>query len=235
MKAYTRKYNVTTMWEIVPGRLESAMQRAGVNQSQLAAAVGVKQPSIGRLLSGETKTTRALELIASTLGTTPEYLKGEADDPTLSDERAAITIRVPVKNPDLVEISELDVSYGLGAAFIHDAPVKSKLRTFSRSWVRQFTDSPFETLFWATSNGTSMMPAILENDTLLIDTTQNSPRMWDQFWAIDMHGMGMIKSLRPAKEGAMRIISINPDFPEEVAYDGEMNVVGRVVAIVRKV
>jgi hypothetical protein len=40
----------------------------------------VKQPSIGRLISGETKTTRALDLIASALGTTPAYLKGETSD-----------------------------------------------------------------------------------------------------------------------------------------------------------
>jgi transcriptional regulator with XRE-family HTH domain len=69
------------MWEIVPENLIAAMQRAGMNQSQLANAVGVKQPSIGRLISGETKTTRALDLIASALGTTPAYLKGETSDP----------------------------------------------------------------------------------------------------------------------------------------------------------
>jgi phage repressor protein C with HTH and peptisase S24 domain len=80
-----------------------------------------------------------------------------------------------------------------------------------------------------------MMPAILDSDILLIDTTQQSPRMWDQFWAIEMHGLGMIKSLRPAKDGGMRLVSVNPDFRDELAYDGEMNVIGRVVAIVRKV
>lgn len=50
-----------------------------------------------------------------------------------------------------------------------------------------------------------------------------------------MHGMGMIKALRPSKDGGMRMISINADFPEEVAYDCEINVIGGVGAIVRKV
>jgi phage repressor protein C with HTH and peptisase S24 domain len=45
----------------------------------------------------------------------------------------------------------------------------------------------------------------------------------------------MIKSLRPSKDGGMRLVSVNPDFRDEIAYDGEMNVIGRVVAIVRKV
>jgi hypothetical protein len=47
--------------------------------------------------------------------------------------------------------------------------------------------------------------AILDSDILLIDTTQKSPKMWDQFWAIEMHGLGMIKSLRPSKDGGVRL------------------------------
>ncbi len=136
---------------------------------------------------------------------------------------------------DTVELPELDVAYGMGSTYIHDAPVKFQMRTFSRAWVRQFTGSPFDRLYWATGNGTSMMPAILDNDILLIDKAQQTPRMWDQFWAVEMHGLGMVKALRPGREGAMRLISINPDWPEELAYDGEMTVIGRVVAIVRKV
>lgn len=227
------------MWEIVPENLIAAMHRAGMNQSQLAEAVGVKQPSIGRLISGETKTTRAIEQIARALGTTAAYLKGETDEDAggVGDRRPSYRGPPiePAKSLDTVELAEFDVAYGLGGAYIHDAPARSKMRTFSRAWVRQFTDSPFESLFWATGNGPSMMPAILDNDILLIDTMQRTPRMWDQFWAVEMHGLGMIKALRPGKDGAMRILSINPDFPEEVAYDGELNVIGRVVAIVRKV
>lgn len=222
------------MWEIMPERLKEAMEVAGINQSQLAEAVGVKQPSIGRLLSGETKTTRAIEQIANTLNTTASYLKGE------TTEICGVKTSLPVpaiksgKSSDTIEIAEFNISYGLGATFIDDAHVKSKARVFSRSWVRQFTEAQFDALFWATGNGISMMPAILDNDILLIDTSQQTPRMWDQIWAIDMGGMGMIKSLRPKKDGGMRIISLNPDWPEDTAYDGEMNVIGRVVAIVRK-
>lgn len=224
------------MWEIVPENLIAAMQRAGMNQSQLANAVGVKQPSIGRLISGETKTTRALDLIASALGTTSAYLKGETSDPQGGAPAELPVQRLIVEaNPDAVEIAEFNVSYGLGATYIHDAPAQQTMRTFSRTWVRQFTSAPIDQLFWATSSGTSMMPAILDSDILLIDTTQKSPKMWDQFWAIEMHGLGMIKSLRPSKDGGVRLVSVNPDFRDEIAYDGEMNVIGRVVAIVRKV
>lgn len=222
------------MADVVGSRLAALIQERRTSQSAIARTINVSQPTIGRLISGETPETGKLLELARALNTTPEYLVGETDDPRPGGAAAAVSNKGS-PDPDVVELAEFNVSYGLGGAYIHDLPAKAKMRTFSRNWVRQFTDSPFDKLFWATGNGTSMMPAILENDILLVDTEQRTPRMWDQFWAIDMHGMGMIKALRPGKEGAMRILSINPDWPEETVFDGEMNIVGRVVAIVRKV
>jgi hypothetical protein len=40
MNSYSLPYNRVFMWEIVPENLIAAMQRAGMNQSQLANAVG---------------------------------------------------------------------------------------------------------------------------------------------------------------------------------------------------
>lgn len=222
------------MAELIPARLTELRKAAGFSQAELARRVGIGQSSANRLEKGGTRNPREIIEIARVLGTTPEYLTGETDDlsSTAVHERQMAFRAEPT---DTVELEEFDVSYGLGANYIHETALVSRKRVFSRAWIRQFTELPFSELFWATGNGTSMMPAILENDILLIDTQQRTPRMWDQFWAIDMHGMGMIKALRPGREGAMRIVSINKDFKEELAYDGEMNVVGRVVAIVRKV
>lgn len=218
-------------------RIRELLEAKGHSQSALARAIGVSPQAINKLVKGGTTETAHLYQIARFLGTSPEYLTGETDDPSpqsLADSRVPFKGAQP-EQTDTVELQEFDVSFGLGGAYIHDTPVTGKKRVFSRAWIRQFTDSPMEALFWATGNGTSMMPAILDQDIILVDTMQRTPRMWDQYWAIDMHGMGMIKALRPGKDGAMRILSINPDWPEEVAYDGEMNVVGRVVAITRKV
>lgn len=233
------------MADIVGARLEKLIQDRRTSQSALARELGISQPTIGRLISGDTRETGKIIELARALQTTPEYLIGETDDDGpgarvvvtgTSDMRSGYRAEPAAEvRSDTVELAEFNVSYGMGGSYIHDADVRSRLRTFSRAWIRQFSDSPFDHLFWATSNGISMMPAILDHDILLIDTMQKTPRMWDQFWAIDMHGMGMIKALRPAKDGAMRILSINPDWPEEIAHDGEMNVIGRVVAIVRKV
>lgn len=176
--------------------------------------------------------------IARALSTTPEYLTGETDDP---NPLGVADRRLEFKGPqlevgDAVELQEFDVSYGLGATFIHDAPVEGKKRLFSRSWIRQFTDSPFDTLMWGKGVGDSMAPTIQDADVVLIDTHDRTPMFWDKLWAVEVGGMGAIKRLRPTKDGSgMRLISSQPDTPEEVVYDGEMNVIGRVVAIVRKV
>ncbi|MCB2051793.1 MAG: helix-turn-helix transcriptional regulator, partial [Novosphingobium sp.] len=78
-------------------------------------------------------------------------------------------------------------------------------------------------------------PTIQDADVILIDTAQRTPRIWDKLWAMEMGGMGMIKRLRPTKDGqGIRLLS-DGGLPEEIAFDGEMTIVGRVVAIVRKV
>lgn len=223
---------------IVPDRLQAALQRRGISGAELARRAGISSSMVGKLTRGEARGSVHIYEIARELGTTPAYLSGDSDDPEdaggMAEHRLAYR-GPPVERADTVDLAEFNVAYGLGGSYIHDLPVEARQRTFSRSWIRQFTEADFADLFWATGNGTSMMPAILDSDLLLIDTSQRTPRMWDQYWAIDMHGMGMIKALRPGKDAAMRIMSINPDWPEELAYDGEMNVVGRVVAIVRKV
>lgn len=219
-------------------RLAALRKELDISQEELARRTGSTQPSINRLEGGGTERPRNLVAIARELQCSPEYLLGETDDPSplagMKDKRLSYGHEPAHKSSDLVELAEFDVAYGLGATYIHDEPQRAEMRTFSRAWIRHFTKSPVSKLFWATGSGTSMTPVIQENDLVLIDTDQQTPRMWDHLWAIEMHGMGMIKALRPGKDGAMRIISLNPSFPEEVAVDGEMNVVGRVVAVVRK-
>lgn len=83
------------------------MTERGLTQSELARRVGVKQPSIGRLLSGQTRSTSVLVEIARELGTTPGYLTGEIDhpqagsaQPELSDDEAQLLEKLRSLSPD---------------------------------------------------------------------------------------------------------------------------------------
>lgn len=225
------------MWEIQPERLRAAMGRAAANQSQLADAVGLKQPSIGRLLSGETKTSRALNAIAAYLRTTPQYLVGETDDP--STNAAALPAHSPPTavddyDPDLVNIHEIDLSMGMGLSYL-DVPITRTVRTFDRNWLRHYTHTNPDRIFFCEGIGNSMEPYIHSRDLLLIDSSEPSIRMSDQIWACAYGNCGTVKRLRPMPDGSVKMIAENPSVPDEVAYDGELHLIGRVVAIVRKI
>lgn len=226
------------MAELRSERIAELIRSKGLNQSEVARRVGISQPSIGRLISGETRESGKLLELARALETTPEYLVGATDDPNIDavgEKRLAFRGAEP-QAADTVELEEFDVSYGLGASYIHDTPVTGRRRVFSRAWIRNFTESPFEYLFWGTGVGDSMTPTIQDADVVLIDTFDRTPRFMDKLWAIEYGGLGAIKRLRPTADGTgMRLLSSAPDVPEETAYDGELTIIGRVVAVVRKV
>jgi phage repressor protein C with HTH and peptisase S24 domain len=220
------------MWEIDPLRLSEAMDRAGLNQSQLADRVGVKQPSIGRLLSGETKTTRALDLIARALGTSPAYLKGEVDDPTTD---APPLPAVAERDDRVLEIPVIDLAYGMGGTYLDDVDANVRSEPFPLSFIRRYTKAKAEDLVIADGLGDSMAPTIGSNDQMLIDRSIDTLRVADQIWAFSFGGVGMVKRLRPRPDGSIAILSDNPAVPEDRAVDDELFLIGRVVAIVRKV
>lgn len=78
-----------------------------------------------------------------------------------------------------------------------------------------------------------MAPALLDSDLLPIHTSEQTIRLADKNWAVSFYGSGTVKRLRQTREG-VKIMSDNPAISEEVATDGELHVLGRVVAIVRK-
>ncbi|HZV57724.1 MAG TPA: S24 family peptidase [Sphingobium sp.] len=208
------------------------MEALDMSQAELARRVGLKQPTIFKLLSGDSRGSAYLHVIARELGTTPAYLLCETDDPT----EGAIPPPSPAvlkEQLDLVEVREIDLKFGMGATDL-DVPVTTAMRHFSRAWVRQYTRASPEHLYFAQGIGDSMSPTILDSDLLLIDTSERSLRVSDKIWAVAFGNSGMVKRLRPMPDGSVKILSDNPTVPPDVAHDGEMHVLGRVVGIVRK-
>ena len=65
----------------VGSRIKERLKAKDMSQAELARRVGVRQSTINELVRGESQSSKHLHQIARHLGTTPEYLSGETDDP----------------------------------------------------------------------------------------------------------------------------------------------------------
>lgn len=210
----------------------------GLTQVELAKKVGVSQPFIKKIESGETSSSTYIYKLAQALETSVEYITDETDDSSsiinqINEAANSINEIVKKNRLDLVEITELDLSLGMGGLAFMDHEIETRTISLSRTWIANFTTSRPEKLYFVRGMGDSMNPTIQDGDICLIDTSQTAPNMSDKIWAITFYGGGQIKRLRHIKDG-YKIMSDNPNISDEIAMDGEMTVIGRVVAVMRK-
>ena len=224
-------------------RIQQRLRAMGMNISQLARAVEISPQAMRKIVNGDTANTARIYQIAKALKTSPEYLACETDDaaprPELNDSRRGLET-IPGElgnasdNKDIIAVHEIDLSLGMGMTYL-DVPIKEKVRWFDRQWLRDYTGVSPAKLFCAQGIGNSMAPYIESNDLLFIDTAQDTVRMSEQVWAITYGNCGAVKRLFPMADGSVKMRSDNPAVSDEIAYDGELQVIGRVVAIMRKI
>ncbi|WP_163000318.1 XRE family transcriptional regulator [Sphingobium yanoikuyae] len=211
----------------------------GLSQTDLAEAIGTTLNNMGKLERGDRRLHQDwIEKIANALSVEPHVLitphHGSANNVGAIKQDRAELEHGSRDDPEELEIQQWDIAYGMGAGGYVDIPVTGETYRFSESWIRQFTRAPASKLFFATGTGDSMSPTILDSDIVLIDTSEHEVRMADRIWAAAYGQAGIIKRLRPMPNGSVKILSDNQNVAPETAYDGELHVVGRVVAIVRK-
>jgi len=224
---------------IIGQRLKERIDAARTSQAALAAAIGVTPQAISKMVNGATTDTAKLYQIARFLKTTPEYLTGESDAPRpnrTSEDRLPYKGLPTEPKPGIVEVASIDLNFGLGAAFMDQEVVEYQVEKmqFPGDWLRSITSSPPNQLYWTRGVGNSMEPAISDGDVILIDRSKVGSTFGDLYWAIAYGQTGMIKRLRPMPDGSVKILSDNPSVPPEVAYDGELHIFGRVVAVIKR-
>lgn len=151
-----------------------------------------------------------------------------------ADTELARTPESMAEELDAVLLPEVGIFYSMGGGSdIEDFPVIRHV-PFSRCWLASLTKSAPDKLFVARGDGDSMMPAIQDQDIVIIDRGQKSIRSQDRVWAIIYGGLGMIKRLRVLPGGQLQISSDNPNVSPFEAADDEAFLVGRVIAVVRR-
>lgn len=205
-----------------------------MSQTELARRVGLSQPTINNLIHRSKVGSKHLHRIARELQTTPAYLSGETDDPA-EGALPAPTADSIAEQLDAVMIPEVNVALSMGGgSALEDFPIVQMV-PFSRAWLRGLTNSPADQLMVARGDGDSMMPTILDQDLVIIDRAQNTPRQQDRIWALSYGGWGMIKRLRALPDGSLQINSDNAAVTPIHAVEGEAQVIGRVVGVVRRI
>lgn len=239
------------MAEVIGARIKALISDRRTSQSAVAAACGMTQPSIARLIDGTTRETGKLLELAEALKTTPEYLVGYTDDAEVPDggdamraavrevalARASSTAKSDTADEDhrgMVRVKELDLALGLGGQFL-EGPYEYREVDFPGDWLRQFSSAPPDLLHFVRGKGDSMYPTIMDGDVCLLDTSRRRLDEQDALWAVSFGDLGMIKRLRKMPDGSVKIMSDNKEVSDELATDGELYLWARCVGVFRKV
>lgn len=212
---------------IIGARVLERLEAIGSSQAALARAIEVSPQAISKIVSGATRETSKLHQIARFLQTTPEYLSGETSVAVSTDVRGVAA----EEDSETVEIDSIDLAYGMGGSFLDSDAVEVEKKRFPLSYIREFTESPPHLITIARGIGDSMTPTIQDRDVVLIDRAQTdiSVALGDRIWAVVFGGIGMIKRVRPLPDGTVRLSSDNAYVSDEIATDGDLFIIGRVV------
>ncbi len=204
----------------------------GLSQSELARRANVSQATIAKLEKGFTSGSSHLHRIARELGTTPQYLSGETDDPS-EGALPAPTPEQVAEQLGVVLVPELALGYSMGGGSVFTEFQQLGVVPFQKAWLRGRAGGKFSDLFVARGEGDSMEPTLRDGDIILIDTSQKEVNRQDAIWALSYGELGMIKRVRKLPNGGYQINSDNRSVSPIDAYDGEMQVIGRVIWIGR--
>jgi phage repressor protein C with HTH and peptisase S24 domain len=216
--------------------INALTEYAGVTVTEVARRAKIDPETLRKPTKGLTdyrlsqRTMEKLQAAYPEFPGWPGYAAAEARPTYRSQEPIPL---FGVAQPDLVPVREIDLSYGMGATYL-DVPVTEEVHHFPRAWLRRYTRSAPDKLFFAQGIGDSMEPTLHDSDLLLIDTAQRQLISADRIWVLTYADCGMIKRLRPIPGGGIEVSSDKKEVSPFTAYDGEIEIIGRVVAVQRK-
>jgi transcriptional regulator with XRE-family HTH domain len=209
-------------------RLRQAVKAFGP-ASSVAEKAGISRNSLNSIMSGaSTPKVGTIRAIVDVIGASADdFIDADAADVFDVGER-------PVEIEGAILIPEIDLAYGLGATFVDGFPVAETARYFPTDWVRRYSSAPVGQLRFAPGRGNSMSPTIDDGDIMLIDLSETRPSFADLIWVCAIGEMGMVKRLATRADGTIVIKSDNPSVRDDTAVDGEIHIIGRVVAVIKK-
>ena len=189
-------------------RLTSLMTDKGLSQAELARMTGLKQPSIFKIVSGQTLNPKNILEIATALGVNPHWLKTGEGSPDAdvfaftSEKDDDHTLRVDLLDAELAAHSSgiINAEYPdvISSIFFTHEGVKRILGRTTTDGVYMFkvpTDS--------------MVPTITQNDIVFIDTNVKE-YIGEGVYSFNLNGETYIKRLQRLPTGVIMALSDNP-------------------------
>lgn len=208
-------------------RLTALMDDKGLSQAELARMIGVKQPSIFKILSGQTLNPKNILEIATALNVDPHWLKTGEGDPDPSYR--IVEVSEP-QNPNTVRIDILDVEASAGSgAYLSPTEQGLLSQEFDLTFFRQqFGRADAKHLKLITVKGDSMAPTLESGDLLYVDISENYFAA-DGLYVFTFDGQTFIKRLQKVGK-EMLVISDNPTYKEwTFTQDDDVFIHGRVI------
>lgn len=207
---------------------------ANLSPSRLAAEAGLADTTITRSIKG-TATTRlsqpTMDKLRKRFPDFPGWLKSYT-----ADSRIPFRAAEPERASNMVDLDSVDLAFGMGGTFLDVGDAEVSKVQFDRDWLRaNVSSAPAHLLGVITGIGDSMEPRLYDRDLVFFDRSARlQDHVSDKMWVFAYGQIGMIKWLRPLPDGRVKIMSANPSYPEEIAGDGELHIIGRVVASLRR-
>lgn len=211
----------------VSDRLRLKMNEAGLSESELSRRSAVPQPTINRILSGESASPRksTLDQLAGPLGVAPDWLLFGGESPGKD---------MTPSERDYALIPQFKVRGSCGDGYLNDHVEISQGLVFKRDWLARMKAKP-ENLLVIYAEGDSMEPYVFAGDVVLFDSSKLEPRDRQAYVIRRPDGGISIKRLIQQISGGWLIRSDNADkskYPDEQLSESalhEIPILGRVI------
>ena len=155
-------------------RLTSIMSEKGLSQAELARMTGLKQPSVFKIVSGQTLNPKNIVEIATALGVDVNWLKtGEGEAEITPPIRIVESYTPMTENTVRIEILDIEASAGNGV-FLTRAEQGLLAQEFDLDFFREkFGRKDGKNLRIIHVKGDSMEPTLESGDLLYVDVAEN--------------------------------------------------------------
>jgi len=211
----------------IAGRLRAKMASLDMSESELSRRCGVPQPTINRILSGESSSPRksTVEPLARALKVSPDWLLFGGDDSRSNGSPS---------ETDYALIPQYKAHGSCGDGYLNDHVEVTEGLVFKRDWLARMKAKP-ENLRIIYAEGDSMEPYVFEGDVVLFDSSKIEPKDRQAYVIRRPDGGISIKRMIQQMSGAWMIRSDNGDkakYPDEMLSENalhEIPILGRVI------